>query len=429
MAEATPAPVEEAPVRIPLAELNQFKLANGQTCYVVTSDDDWDQLSLNDVDMGFVLSLTDFDYKDNNITKTRTHPQIFRFRKDIMGKALVPAPSDVLGKGKSKVSAQFNLPKIPQEMVSKLDTFFRAAEDRHGTEAIVILTWDPKIGGSAGWGILSPKQENTSGHCDYKPDSIVKQKPKSAYVVGSVHSHPKMSAFASGTDHKDQADFDGLHITFGWQAKNNNVTEYHVELQVMGQTFYLGASDVFESMPAAEMTPEIEEWLGNVSAKPIPTQADIWDGYGHGAPFQHGHGSHGSNVSRLPVSRTAVSRPKVVLPTGAPDFRDSIYVVQLSANPKKCPCCHSSLMPTEITRRRCIGCNAFLLLPGESIADIHQHRLNLNQYTIDLDPAKRDEVKIVIYTPSAKTIDKKFHIFWDGKEEHPYASTSSKSKK
>lgn len=425
MAEATPVPVEEAVVRIPLEELNQFKLANGQPCYVVTSDADWDQLELNDVDMGFVLSLTTFDFKDNNVAKTRIHPQIFRFRKDIMGRALVPAPSDVLGKDKTKVSAQFNLPKIPQEMVAKLDTFFRAAEDRHGTEAIIILTWDPKIGGSEGWGILTPKQENTAGHCDYKPESIVAQKPKSAYVVGSVHSHPKMSAFASSTDHKDQADFDGLHITYGWQAKNNYATEYHVELQVMGQTFYLNPTDVFEAMPAAALTPEIEGWLENVSVKEVDTkQYNHWEHYGQG-----GTGTHGSNVSRLPAGRNIITRPKVVLPEGAPDFRACIYVTQLTKNPKKCPCCHSSLMPTEITRRRCIGCNSFLLMPGETIEDIHKIRLTLSQYTVDLDPAKRDSTKIVIYNPSAKSADSKFHIFWDGVKESPRGGVSSESKK
>ena len=66
-------------------------------------------------------------------------------------------------------------------------------------------------------------------------------------IVGSVHSHPGMPAYASGTDHADQADFDGVHITFGWQNNvNSGATQYHIELQVSGESYTLKPEDVFE---------------------------------------------------------------------------------------------------------------------------------------------------------------------------------------
>jgi hypothetical protein len=170
-------------------------------------------------------------------------------------------------------SAVYTLPSIPRAIVDKLDEFFRLVHAQHGTESIVILTFDPSKDDSSGWGVLVPEQTNTSVHCKYEADSIVNQKPEDVLIVGSVHSHPEMAAYASGTDHADQADFDGIHITYGWQKSvNGGATQYHIELQMSGCNWILKPEDVFESFTITkDPDPEVVVWSQNVKKALPPT--------------------------------------------------------------------------------------------------------------------------------------------------------------
>lgn len=171
-----------------------------------------------------------------------------------------------------KPSAHYTMPLIPTVIVDKLDQFFRLVDDQHGTESIVMLTYDMDKEGPEGWGVLVPDQENTAAHCNYDPHSIAEMKPDNVMIVGSVHSHPKMSAYASGTDHADQADFDGIHITYGWQKSvNNGATQYHLELQMAGQAYTLQPEDVFEDFVQKEPDPDVVEWSAKVKKELPPS--------------------------------------------------------------------------------------------------------------------------------------------------------------
>jgi hypothetical protein len=136
---------------------------------------------------------------------------------NIIGRSVSQVEDEIADLAAVRETAEYTLPGIPLEIVNRLDDFFRLVDAQHGTEAIVMLTFDPTKSDSSGWGVLVPEQTNTSVHCNYNPDSIVAEKPDHVMIVGSVHSHPGMAAYASGTDHADQADFDGIHITYGWQ--------------------------------------------------------------------------------------------------------------------------------------------------------------------------------------------------------------------
>jgi hypothetical protein len=162
--------------------------------------------------------------------------------------------------------AVYNMPPIPHVLVDKLDQFFRLVDAQHGSESIVMLTYDLEKEGSEGWGILVPNQSNTAVHCNYDPNSIAEVKPDNVMIVGSVHSHPGMSAYASGTDHKDQADFDGIHITFGWQKSvQNGATQYYAEMQMSGHAYKLDIEDVFEDYIIEKAPdPEVVAWTDKV---------------------------------------------------------------------------------------------------------------------------------------------------------------------
>ena len=163
-------------------------------------------------------------------------------------------------------TCEYNMPEIPHVLVEKMDQFFRLVYSQHGTESIVLLTYDMNATGPEGWGVLVPEQSNTAAHCKYDADSIAEIKPENVMIVGSVHSHPEMSAYASGTDHADQADFDGLHITYGWQKSvNNGATQYHIELQMAGTAYSLKVDDVFEDFTLQKQPdPDVVEWSGKV---------------------------------------------------------------------------------------------------------------------------------------------------------------------
>lgn len=174
----------------------------------------------------------------------------------------------------TRETAEYTLPPIPHDIVVKLDEFFRLVDAQHGTESIVLLTFDPEFEGRPeGWGVLVPEQVNTSVHCKYDSESIVDQKPDHVMIVGSVHSHPNMAAYASGTDHADQADFDGIHITYGWQKSvNGGATQYHIEMQIGGNAWTLKPEDVFEDFVfTKEPDPDVIEWSQKVKKAHPPT--------------------------------------------------------------------------------------------------------------------------------------------------------------
>lgn len=162
--------------------------------------------------------------------------------------------------------AIYNMPAIPNAIITKLDEFFRLVDAQHGTESIVLLGYDTEKEDSDGWCVLVPDQTNTSVHCNYDPHSIAEIKPDNVVIVGSVHSHPGMSAYASGTDHADQADFDGVHITFGWQKSvNNGATQYYIEMQMAGKSYKLDPEDVFEGYTIDKAPdPEVVGWTDKV---------------------------------------------------------------------------------------------------------------------------------------------------------------------
>ena len=210
-------------------------------------------------------------------------------------------------------TAEYNLPLIPRDIIDKLDEFFRLVDQQHGTESIVLLTFDPAFEGSSeGWGVLVPEQVNTSVHCKYEADSIVDQKPENVLIVGSVHSHPNMAAYASGTDHADQADFDGVHITYGWQKSvNGGATQYYIEMQIGGSSWKLDPDDVFEPLNIVKQPdPQVVEWTTKVKKVSPPQGGSV-------TPVAQAH-----TPQTQPQVETQPSLPQVSTLPGTPSLGD-----------------------------------------------------------------------------------------------------------
>lgn len=244
-------------------------------------------------------------------TFTTSNAQMFKVVNNFIGRSISKCDEELPSDFKSfQEEAVYTMPPIPWKLVEKLDEFFRLVDAQHGTESIVLLTYDTTIEGSDGWGVLVPDQTNTNVHCNYDPTSVIEHKPENALIVGSVHSHPNMAAYASGTDHNDQADFDGIHITFGWQKSvNNNATQYHIEMQMSGSSYTLKPDDVFENIVVdRDPDPEVVGWTEHVK-KALPP---------------HHHMAAGATQASLalPAPKTTAQGATLPPPTTPPGTRD-----------------------------------------------------------------------------------------------------------
>lgn len=271
-----------------LDDFNYFWMDNGAPCFIANNWGVVDDICETIESFGFQIYYLICDkavpktvqQKNDKGVMTSVEiyehsPAILKIVNNFTGRVVMDSP-DFFGNNFASVEevAQYNMPLIPKIIVDKLDEFFRLVDAQHKTESIVILTYDPTKEGPDGWGVLVPEQTNTSVHCKYDADSIAELKPDHVMIVGSVHSHPDMPAYASGTDHDDQADFDGVHITYGWQKSvNGGATQYHIELQIGGSNFTLKPEDVFESFTInKDPDPDVVEWASKVKkAQPLYT--------------------------------------------------------------------------------------------------------------------------------------------------------------
>lgn len=304
---------------------------------------------------------------------------MFKIVKNMIGRIVQPA-DDCFGETFIGIEPEaiYNLPPIPKSLTDKLDEFFRLVHAQHGTESIVLLTFDESNMTSESWGVLVPKQENTSVHCKYDPDSVVELKPYHLSIVGSVHSHPEMSAYASGTDHEDQADFDGLHITYGWQkSKDNGSTQYHIEMQMAGTAYILKPEDVFETeVIIKEPDPEVVSWTENVSKKSQPpySATGVTQQQPYLAPQNSKVPALATTPTYIPPIGPRFGRYRTLLKSIGSDISlapDAILVVEVQDNyTQHCPICDYALYNVDITNRVCGGCEVHLSLPLDTAYEI-----------------------------------------------------------
>lgn len=341
----------------------------------------------------------------NGATQTKVKkPTVLKVRSTLVGRSIEQTNGGTLGLEQPfEPTGYFNLPVMPYEMFVRMDAFFRKVEKLHKTEAILVLTYDPTFfdseNPSDGWGVLLPDQENTAHHCNYEMSNVMAIKPPHVYIVGSVHSHPSMSAYFSSTDHNDQADWDGLHITFGWKGGSQDLdTELHIEMVIGGKQYPFNRNQVFAGFPAPVVdVAVIEEWLPKVKKS-----STIYSSTGTG---------NGSFVGTKPGGTTALAAAgggvrrqtrAIELPDNAPLPTQTTIVYRFTnveESPLRCLACKSPIASHLISKRRCMTCATFFLVGTETIEDIQQLRTAAQiPYVIELDPDKAPK-PIVVWTP------------------------------
>lgn len=368
---------------ITLDDLNYFWLPNGAPCFLANSLNICDKIESLGFQIYYLLAhkakttTANTTYKagvaSTTTQNTTYHSQLFKVVNNFVGRAICEVEEDFGSELISfKEEAHYTMPSIPRIIIDKLDEFFRLIHAKHGTESIVLLTYDTTKEGPEGWGILVPEQTNTPAHCKYDPDSIVDLKEDHIMIVGSVHSHPEMPAYASGTDHSDQADFDGLHITYGWQKSvSNGATQYHLELQMSGTSYTLTVDDVFENTVVhKEPDPEVLMWSDKVK-KAFPPQPPL-AGVTTTSDF-HQATQVTTPQGYIPGGSRKVEKRNQVIPFDT-NIYDGVIAAEIDIsgiNTMICPSCYLSIFKTDIYQgSSCPACDIPIIAMNHDVKDI-----------------------------------------------------------
>lgn len=149
-------------------------------------------------------------------------------------------------------------PKLSQVMMEDIVGFFGAVEKEHGAEAYVLLGWDMV---EKEVKMLVPEQEVSMADAKYKLPNY----PDNWILIGDVHSHERMSAYASWQDEKDEAKRSGLHMIVG--KVHQEPPEFHVDIVVDGARFKLkDPLSIIEGYKHRNMDIP-DEWMKKVKRK------------------------------------------------------------------------------------------------------------------------------------------------------------------
>ena len=111
-----------------------------------------------------------------------------------------------------------------------------------------------------GWLAHVPNQKGNPVHVTFSDEDY--DPPKGYHFMGTIHTHPNMGAFWSGTDQDDQRKKTGVHIVLS--LKDGNLNDYKVMLSYNGRAYEQDKSIV--EIPDLNSLPEAsEEWLSRVN--------------------------------------------------------------------------------------------------------------------------------------------------------------------
>lgn len=151
-----------------------------------------------------------------------------------------------------------------EEVMEVILDFFRWVHREYESEAFMYLYYNSESGD---WKAEPVKQQVSGGSAHYEGEP---NPPDGYRCVGTTHSHADMSAFQSGTDDKDQNEFDGIHMTVG--KMGNIVHDYDIYIYVRGSKYKVKPKHM---LPESVLTYEADtrpEWKELVSKKVYPKQ-------------------------------------------------------------------------------------------------------------------------------------------------------------
>ena len=148
--------------------------------------------------------------------------------------------------------------KVPERLFRETEAFFVAVFKEHQSEAVVLLLCNEA---GTEWKPLVPDQKVSGAAVSYNIEKITVE--AGWHLFGSVHSHARMGAFHSGTDDKDEAKFDGLHITVGHLDDPPGKRDYAARWSLAGVMVKVELADVVD-LPRAQDVECDKAWLDRV---------------------------------------------------------------------------------------------------------------------------------------------------------------------
>lgn len=171
----------------------------------------------------------------------------------------VTIKADLAGTEEVKETAIYRYPTIPYVVYIHAINFFRAVFKEHKSEGCLLLTLNRNEDiATQQYEILIPEQKVGGASVHYEVPKLT----NGVFVAASIHSHANFSAGQSGTDHKDEFFFDGIHITIG--KVEDATPEIHQRLMIRGRTFS-PKKDLIETVPKMGIVTPVDEWMKQVS--------------------------------------------------------------------------------------------------------------------------------------------------------------------
>jgi hypothetical protein len=152
--------------------------------------------------------------------------------------------------GECDTYASLDVAKITARQFTQILTLFRAVFKKYRAEANVILHYNRK---RKRYRIDVPRQDVSGASVDYANGEDTY---KDYIRIGTIHSHANMSAFHSGTDHGDELNWDGLHITLG--KMDEEYFDISCSIMSGGERFMVQPSDYLEDVELVEYTEEVK---------------------------------------------------------------------------------------------------------------------------------------------------------------------------
>lgn len=114
------------------------------------------------------------------------------------------------------------------------------------------------------WLANVPKQKGSGAHVKYDDEDF--DPPKGYEFLGTIHTHPEMSAFWSCVDRNDQNRKNGLHLVLG--LRNGRINEVLCSLFYNGKQY--DQPDAYELPAADDPLPEVnEDWKSKVTMQEL----------------------------------------------------------------------------------------------------------------------------------------------------------------
>jgi hypothetical protein len=158
-------------------------------------------------------------------------------------------------------------PKVKASTLEFIVGFFDRVYELHRSEAIVLLLWDLD---EQRYKVRVPEQQASvwqSWSGSRSPQDVrytVPPLPPRHLLVGDIHSHGNISAYASGTDEADEKYRDGVHVVVG--HVRDEPPDFHAELAIDGYRFRLQMDHLFEGYQRRRhFVPQ--KWLEQVKVK------------------------------------------------------------------------------------------------------------------------------------------------------------------